>query len=485
MRKAHRAQGTGLILCLFSVLWLGFFMSPVYAASVSQSAVQAHTQAESLISQTETELLRVSSGLRNYYVSSLGWPTNLNQISNFYTGNYSTPMGSIVGSIGTTGYQLSISISDTDATTIALVKSLATKLGGAYDDGTKSLAIPVDTPQEAAIVSAMLSRLPDTTGSGLNTMQTDLGMGGFDINDIKDVNATTVNASTVNSTDLVSTNITAVKADITTVNANLIDTPRIQSSTGLINLLSNAEFDGTSHFKNATTTEGLATFNGKIVQASGQAAQLGAVTAESAVITGQLVAQSEFLANDAAYFKNGIYNGTGVVIADGDGRLFYQGQDLETRYLGINDTAVDSDSLGGIAADNYAKKNVDNAFSAHQTFASLSTAGNADVGGTLTAGTLSVSGNASVNNTYFGSRNIWASTVIDRVNSNTSRISTLESKVNSGSTSNAMGTWVTSITNTGGVQSDSSPTGSCVKGQKVIYKYNYGEGAKYRYYVCN
>ena len=424
-------------LSVLTVILLAAGISiPSYASNVSTTSIQAQVQSDSLLSQTENELLRVGAGLRNFYASSLGWPTNLSQISNYYTGNFETPLGTIKGTIGTSSYQLSIGINDTDTNMVALVKSLASKLSGTYDDASNTLAIPVDTPQEAAIVSAMLSRLPDTSGSGLNTMQTDLSMGGFNINDIAEANATVINASTINTTDINATNITAVKADITTVNSNLIDTPLIQSTTGLIKLASNTEFTGTSTFNDVSI------FNSGIVQASGQTAQLGAVTAESATVTGQLVAQSEFLANDAAYFKNGIYNGTGVVIADADGRLFYQGQDLETRYLGINDTAVDSDSLGGIAADNYAKKNVDNAFSAHQTFASLSTAGNADVGGALTAGTLTVSGNASVYNTYFGSRNIWASTVIDRVNSNQSRIGALESKVNSGSTSNAMGKWV-------------------------------------------
>lgn len=93
--------------------------------------------------------------------------------------------------------------------------------------------------------------------------------------------------------------------------------------------------------------------------------------------------------------------------------------------------------------------------------------------------------NTSVYDFYVGNRNVWVSTVIDKVNSNTSRISTLESKVNSGSTSNAMGSWVKTNSDTGGVRTDAVPTGSCVKGQKVIYVYNAGEGNKFTYYVCS
>jgi hypothetical protein len=309
---------------------------------------QAYSQTESMIAQTNTVLQGVIAGLRNYYVANLGWPTSLASISNYYTGTYTTPIGTVTGAITASSYKLSITLSVTDAQIVAQAKTLASKLNGSYNTGSKTLTIAVDPPQNAAIVSSMLSRFPDTTGSGLNTMMADLSMDNNDVNDIGTANASIVNATTVNATDVNTDNVTAATlisaptANITALNAttiaaNVVTTPQIKSNSGLIKLVNNTQIDGDTTFsKNITQAAGkvmtagilnvqnAASFSANITQTAGSASFQN-------LVASSLVSASDVTAQGAMVFTTGLYNGGGTPIADASGKLFYQGQDLDSR----------------------------------------------------------------------------------------------------------------------------------------------------------
>ncbi len=64
----------------------------------------------------------------------------------------------------------------------------------------------------------------------------------------------------------------------------------------------------------------------------------------------------------------GIQVGSGVVVADGSGRLRYMNQDLDARYLKIGAKAADADKLDGIDSTQFARRDTANAFTGTQTF---------------------------------------------------------------------------------------------------------------------
>lgn len=65
---------------------------------------------------------------------------------------------------------------------------------------------------------------------------------------------------------------------------------------------------------------------------------------------------------------NGEIYANGKRVVDTAGKLYYQGADIDSRYLGINATAKNADKLGNVAASVYARKDQANTWSQAQTF---------------------------------------------------------------------------------------------------------------------
>lgn len=481
-----------------SALMIGIFaISNSYIVqaetTLGKVAKNAQTQTQSIIDQTSNELVRVMAGLKNYYSNSLGWPTTITQISNYYSGDYKTPLGTIKGNLSATRYELIIDVTAQDEQTVALIKSMSSKLKGVYNEPTKQIVIPVDAPQEAAIVSSMLSRFPDTSGNGLNTMRTDLDMGNNDINNIKDVNAVNVSSTVVNATTVNADQLTGTVADLTTVNSTttnsmIVNAQQIASPTGLIAVNSNTKFTGSVEVNGTSSFNGAASFAGTIIQAAGQQADLGILTAQKATV-------GELHSNGIAYFSSGLRTATGIPIADEFGKIFYAGQDADLRYLGLNATATNSNKLGGVDANRFARTDISNVFTSPQTFNGVNVNGNGTFNGSISAASIYTSGDISVNNILLRSKGVYLSSIYDKVYGNHEpRISALEAKVNAGATSNKMGSWVMTgrrecqsyyCRNIGnyisgiGVKLNENPTERCVVGMFGVFGEFYTCGNNY------
>lgn len=510
-----------------SALMIGIFaISNSYVVhaenTLGKVAKNAQTQTQSIVEQTSNELVRVMAGLKNYYSNSLGWPTTISQISNYYSGNYKTPLGTIKGNLSATRYELVIDVTVQDEQTIALIKSMSSKLKGVYNEPTKQIVIPVDAPQEAAIVSSMLSRFPDTSGNGLNTMRTDLDMGNNDINNIKDVNAVNVSSTVVNATTVNADQFTGTVADLTTVNSTttnsmIVNAQQIASPTGLIAVNSNTKFTGSVEVNGASSFNGAASFAGTITQNDGQHANLGVLNvknganfsgsiiqaagqqADLGILTAQKATVGELHSNGIAYFSSGIRTATGIPIADEFGKLFYAGQDADLRYLGLNATATNSNKLGGVDANRFARTDISNVFTSPQTFNGINVNGNGTFNGSISAASIYTSGDISVNNILLRSKGVYLSSIYDKVYGNHEpRISALEAKMNAPSSGNKMGSWVYISTSYSSSPSPSYHTilptilsgwGSCVVGLRgyvpgYVGGGNNGGTNRYEYYEC-
>lgn len=442
-----------LALAIIAHLAIGL---PAYSYASNDSIAQdkaltTQNNINTLVELTNSEIQRVIAGLQNYYVTNGGWPTNISAIGSaggYYSGSFNTPYGNITGSINANSFDVVVNTSGLDTTTQAAIKSMAAKRGGSFT--SNKIAFSVDKPQNSAVVEAMLSRLPDTTGSGLNTMMTSIDMGGFNIE----------NASSLNSTNVISNNATIANLNSTTVNA---DSATI--NTGTINNLTAVNTTATTLTATTTTTDSLtaaSTTTDTLAATSGNISSLtsdnaiinsgelntakvgtldvtgvinsplanidhvntNTVESDLAIITklksptgiigidstlnvaGDVTAVqgtfSELLTTDLttgnavvsnSLTVNGQVSTNGKKVIDSTGRLFYQGQDLDSRFLGINDkaasalTADTADRLGGIEAKNFARRDVENSFTNKQTFTTI----DVDSGefNTITSGELS------------------------------------------------------------------------------------------------
>lgn len=264
---------------------------------------------------------------------------------------------------------------------------LASRNDGQYNAANKRLIYVIDPPQEAAITNSMLSRIPDTSGQGLNTMRTDIHMGGFNIDGLHNlsgqsanlnsatigsisgntanyatVNGTTVNGTTVTSviingqtanlTSASGSNLNYSQGNITNIKSDVVDVPSLISRTGTIAVNSEMSFKRNLH------------------QDPGYSANMGFLTVRSLKSTGGIETAG------AGNFAGGITVGSSRFrVADSQGRLFYRNQDLDSRFLLKNQTAVNSDNLGGVSSGQYARKDLSNTFTVSQRFNKGLTAG--------------------------------------------------------------------------------------------------------------
>ncbi len=344
----------------------------------------AHKHMKQLVSQTHSELGRVISGLKRFYASNAGaWPSDLASISAFYSGDFQTPYGDITGAQTMNGYSVSISTSDLDDKTLASLATMASKNNGTLVGETLTFAVSASMNVE--FVNKALGRYDDPTGEQ-NTMYTDLDMNNFDLNNVNQIKSqsASIDSATVSTATITSANITnAVVQNANSTNAN-------------------------------------------IATQNAQNASLNNASVTNAVVNGALGTNQLNI--------NGQVKAGGALVLNNTGKLYYQGQDTDTRYLGINETAVDTQRLGGVDASSFALSGSANQFTAHQYFNADATASN------INAQTLNTSGTATTNSDIFADQlylsnakvgDEWASNTINRVTQNKIDLSYLKSKVSS------------------------------------------------------
>lgn len=414
--------------------------SSVSFASGVETAATSQQRQQEIAEQTVNKLFNIASGLKNYYVHNSGaWPASLEAISSSYVGDFTTPLGNVTGSGTTTAYALYVALPNIDDNQRAILKGELSKNNAAIVGGR--IVYNVNAPQAAAIAKSSLSRFSDPSGSGeLNTMYTDLLMGGHNIRAVNELQAKNVvsdeaTVGTLTSTQLSAQQANLVNANITTAN---ITTAKINEG-NVKNLISDSATIETGKVTNFTSTQASidsANINAAIV-AQANIDKLDAVNASlvtlsansanlnAANVSGSLIANA-LTVKGPSHFKSDVFI-NGVRLISSDSKLYYQGKDIDLKYLGINDTATNSNNLGGVAAANYARKDLNNQFTTHQTFNNGITVNGSGVQTT----NVNASGNVVASNVYIRSRNTWLSQAVDNINSNANRIRVLEDKVNS------------------------------------------------------
>ncbi|MFM2668655.1 hypothetical protein AAFX24_28330 [Vibrio mediterranei] len=226
-------------LCSILILW----SSPALSNSSEgqKQATQSYEHQSALAELTNAEVQRVIGGLQNYYVSNMAWPGDIVLIAGaggFYSGNFQTPFGTVNGNLTGLGYQVTLQFSGLDNRQLAKLKSIALQNGGTVSGNT--LSYMIDPPQNAAVVRSMLSRLPDTTGSGLNTMQANINMNGFNLENVGDIGA-----DNIISNDATVQTFTSNQGTIDTLTASnaSVDTATIANGTVTNLTSSNASID--------------------------------------------------------------------------------------------------------------------------------------------------------------------------------------------------------------------------------------------------
>ncbi|MBF4250648.1 hypothetical protein EA007_06520 [Vibrio anguillarum] len=447
--------------------------SVVSASAGQQKAISTQNSQQELVDLTQREVTRVIGALKNFYVANTGaWPANLTSINPYYSGDYKTPIGTITGATSASGYQLTINTSNLDAQFKAKIESMAARNQGSMTGN--SVTFSIDAPQNAAIVRSMLSRYADPDGSGeLNKMYANLNMNNNSVDGVNQLNAQDVisNTATVN-------NATITNATIATLQSTLANVDTLNAKTANLETLITDTFSTTDLVATTATMTTADVIDALTVG--------GALTAN-----GVVTANNTLNVNGAVNANNGVY-ANGTLVIDAASRLYHQGQNLDTRFLGINATAVDSDKLGGIGASQFARNDVSNTFSGRQYFN-----GGANVVGTLNTQAINATGKIYTSNdiqsryVYASNANIngtWLTDTINKANSSYSRVGTLEGKVsNLERAGGNTGTWsIASQIQPGALISHVRWTNlyaetyrqhvgkSCMKGLAVTYIYDGG-----------
>lgn len=299
--------------------------------------------------RTEQEVSRVVSAIQNFYTKNGGiWPTSLAATSPYYSGDFQTPAGAITGSQSGAGYTLTISVRGSEPQFLNLLSSMALKNGGKLT-GT-NLIFNVLSPNQYASNARVLSRFEDIEGAGeRNKLHASLNMNGKDITNVANLDAQSGDFTTGTIDSLTATNVNVTDA---TVNGQTVT--------------------------NATVTNNNA-----------------AVADYSALNTTMLINNGTIDVN-ATIQANQITAG-GNIVANGAGQLHYEGQNLDSRYLNLADTAKDTAKLGGVDAAQYLRRNAVNNYAHRQTFN-----GGMTIRGKLTSSSLNAT-NVNISSTFNGS----------------------------------------------------------------------------------
>lgn len=318
-------------------------------SAAQEKAIQTLSSFKDRSLRTEQEVSRVVSALQNFYTKNGGtWPTNLAATSPYYSGNFQTPAGTISGSQSGSGYTLTIAVRGSDPQYLNLLSSMASKNGGNLT-GT-NLIFNVLSPNQYASNASVLSRFEDVEGGGeRNKLHTSLNMNSKDITNVANLDAQTADFSTGTIDSLTSTNVNVTNA---TVNGQTVT--------------------------NATIT------NNNV-----------AVADYTALNTTMLINNGTIDSN-ATIQANQIIAG-GNIVANGAGQLHYEGQNLDSRYLNLADTAKDTAKLGGVDAAQYLRRNAVNNYAHRQTFN-----GGMTISGKLTSSSLNAT-NVNISSSFNGS----------------------------------------------------------------------------------
>lgn len=290
--------------------------------TASDKAQQTHQYKVELVQRTQDKVNRVKTALKRYYTTNMStWPTNLNALSSLYDGDFNTPVGSINGNQNGLRYILSINLTNPDATLNAQLKTMAERNNG--DLSGTILSFNLDPDKSFAAMESSLSRYSDPSGE-LNKMYTD-------------INANSQNVDNINE-------ITANRAQIEVGN---ISTANV--STGTIDSMS---VTGNNNVTSDSVTNLTITNN-----------NLRDSTVDELVVTNTNSVSNAAVINTLA----GI-DVNGQMIADSSGRMYTNGEDLNTRFLGIDETAYNSQKLGGVNSSLYVRKDKTNYFTTVQKF---------------------------------------------------------------------------------------------------------------------
>lgn len=413
--KRAIVQSSLVIAMALSALPIGNAMANT--ASTEQTAESiAFNARTNQINRGVALLENVRAGAVAYFMASNHqWPASTDALlAAGYISTVSTPWGAnVAGGVNGNNYVLNLAMPTNDIAT-----GVAGRLGGAVNNTVVSLNVPI--PATASIMDGALVRYAVAGRPELNRMSTDIDMNSFSINNVQVLNGAQANLNSLEvlsdatfggnvaiagSVSANSANITgtifAADANITgKMTSQEVETVILKADTAtLTSKLYAPEIESTS-----VKTTGLESVNIAYTGTlQGPEALFDNATVTSLTTMDQLVnnslkvnGPSEFV--DNAVFQNGLTAGQ----INSQGNIQESGQFLHERYLGITATAVNSSSLGGIDAAQYARLDVPNAFVAHQNFSQgLTTNGLISSGKIFANGGLEVAGGGvDVNGAY-------------------------------------------------------------------------------------
>lgn len=329
--------------------------SPSIAIASGDSSVAQEKAIKTLSSfkdrslRTEQEVSRVVSALQNFYTNNGGtWPTTLSDTSPYYSGDFKTPAGTITGTSSGSGYTLTISVRGSEPQYLNLLSSMASKNGGNLTGS--NLMFSVLSPNQYASNANVLSRFADVEGGGeRNKLHTNLNMNGKDITNVANLDAQTSDFTTGTIDSLTATDVYVTNA---TVNSQTVSNATIANNN--VSVADYTSLNTTMLINNGT------------------------IDANATIQANQFIAGGHIVADDA-------------------GQLYYEGQNLDSRYLNLADTAKDTAKLGGVDAAEYLRRNVVNNYAHRQTFN-----GGMTISGKLTSSSLNAT-NVNIASSFNGS----------------------------------------------------------------------------------
>lgn len=259
------------IFTLFAVLLFGVNYIPIasavdYGSKVTDSKFQ---KADVVIVQMND----IRASVFTFYDDNAALPANMGLLVNpaqiYYTGNTRSALGTLFnGAISGDGRFFNVTVDLKSAEVAAYVAQRI----NTQPVGT-SVTLSIGTPASSIVDNGFLARNFDPARPELNQMNTDISLGGNDINDIDVINATRINISdlaTVDSLqvitntttlDLISTG-TSTLNDVTVSGATTLNTTAINgvlAINGAVDINSIADFNNTANFNGDVNVSGFIT----------------------------------------------------------------------------------------------------------------------------------------------------------------------------------------------------------------------------------
>ncbi|MEZ8238604.1 MULTISPECIES: hypothetical protein [Vibrio] len=335
-----------------------------------------------LIADTKVELKTLIKSLNKYYQAKEAWPSSIANISKYYNGDFNTPFGKISGTQTLNGYSVSVVTSGLSGNVLANLSSMVKTSGGSMSGST--IRYDLDAPVSMNFTDKALSRYTDASGEK-NKMYANILMNGHDLNNVQNAG--------VKSAEFDTAKISNSNLDAVSITNSVVD----KASLNVLNVQNQAAQDVTITRANLATE----------------------LTVASAFTVGTLE-------------NDGVIAAGGHVVINNDGKVFYEGEDLDTRYLGLGVMAQNATRLDNILAANFARNDKSNVFNGTNTItrnASASTTKSTNVRVKGNAHTNQVNSSvATIGNAYVG--NEWASSTYARVDRNTINLDALSRKFN-------------------------------------------------------